>query len=136
MLSIWAVLPCGVTLRFRVSQQKDKPSALRHLKPGGCPRAGLPRTERPVQMGAGRDQRKMGKRLGKVPACLAGWADLFGIETDVVAVREQFLQQQARLVQPTCQSQILDEPETACSKGPFLAGKAIVGRLLRIIAAH
>src|SRR5579885_872576 len=104
--------------------------------PGRYSRASFSRAERPVQVGAGCDQRQVGKGLGKVTESLAGRTDLLGVEADMVAIREQFLQQQTRLIELADHSQVLDEPETARTKGSFPAGEAIVGRPLRIVAAH
>ena len=50
----------------------------------------------------------MGKCLGEVPNRLACRADLLGIETNVIAIREQFFQEQACHIQTTGQGQILD----------------------------
>src|SRR5438477_508342 len=57
--------------------------------PGGRTHAGLSCRKRPVQVGAGCNQRKMGKGLGEVPECPACRADLLGIETNVIALVQQ-----------------------------------------------
>src|SRR3954447_17853923 len=89
-----------------------------------------------IERCASGNEREMSKGLRKVSECFTRRADLLRVESNVIAIRQQFLQHQTSLVQATDTGQVLHKPETARAKGSFLAAQPIISRFLRIITAH
>src|SRR5437763_10320985 len=79
------------------------------------------------------DQREMRERLREVPERLAGWADLLGVEPEVIRVGEHLLEGQPGLVDAAGAGQRLDVPERTDREGALIALQA-VGRRLGVVA--
>src|SRR5215213_11339788 len=82
-----------------------------------------------VDVDGGADQGQVGERLWEVPERLAGWADLLGVQPEVVRVSEHLLERQARLVEAAGAGERLDPPEGADREGPLLALQPVRGGL-------
>src|SRR5947207_9528025 len=73
--------------------------------------------------------------LWEVAEMLSAWTNLFGIESKMVRVPQEFLKQQLSLFQLPGPRQTLDVPERACSEAALAAGNPVHMRAFRLIAA-
>src|SRR5437762_10611307 len=110
-------------------------SALRALSPlvhrlAAVHRRGSSEIERRI------DQRDVRERLGEIAhLTLRPRIILLGEEPDVIAEREQPLEESARVLMAPLQHVVVRKPKAASDEGALAAGKPVVG-LLTIVAQH
>jgi len=74
--------------------------------------------------------------LRKIAQQAAGYrVELLGKQTDIIAAREQTIEQLSGFRVASLQYVVVDEPEAACEKRSLARGKAI-GDILGLVAQH
>src|SRR5262245_64408509 len=89
-----------------------------------------------VQVKRGADQSHVRERLREVAQRLARRSCLLGVQPQVVGVGKHLLENEARLLHPTCARQRLDQPECAHIERPFAASQPVTGPPTDLIAVH
>ena len=87
-----------------------------------------------IQICRGTDQRQMSECLGKIPKVAPVWAKLFGVESKMVSISQEFLKQQLRLLDFASSCQAFDVPKRARSEAAFSTWKPVDVRAFRLIA--